>query len=515
MTGEILTKLSGAFANDGKWIVRKKEEVMSMKTTNKMLLSCASAALLIGASPVAAQEAMPSQAEMWKMLQTQASEIKALRDKLEGVEEEVEEVAVVQSAQDQTISRITNAPVRQMVEEDDFAPVGSTEYGYGDSGLGRITGDATAGRFGNTVLGSYGELNYNNNSNSDSRIAEIDQQRFVAYIGHEFNDRLRFFSEIEIEHTFIQDRADGGTPGQVSVEQAFLQLDLTEQVKLNAGILLMPLGIINEIHEPTTFFGVERNPIEAQIIPSTYREAGLGLQGRVGDTGFSYDALITTGLNVTGVSSSGGGDARDVVDATGSSPFDIRGSRTQAARTRPVTPAYTGRVKYTGVPGLELAAAVSYNVDITQGAPEDIDGDGVADLNESVDAVLFSAHIDYLRNGFGLRALYAQNTLGGSLPKLTGEDEQRGYYIEPSYRFELPGSFGVIDDLGTLGVFVRYEDIDEHAGSLGGNQGFSRTGFGVNYWPHPGIVFKADFFDVDRENGRESETFNLGVGYSF
>lgn len=514
-----------------------------------IVATAASLTIMMAASTVMAEEdGLPSRAEMWRIIQQQAAEIEALKQRqseieqrqtatapLRGPAERSAPVLAVAPPQTGPSTQGTGSPAIPTVvqntqvssaqeptpqkaadsEEDLFIPVGSTEYGYGRAGLDRLYKEDAYGRFGDTVIGSYGEFNYNNNDSSASRPSELDMQRFVLYVGHEFNDRIRFFSEIEIEHTFIQDTDDGGTPGQISVEQAFAQFDIADQMRLNAGILLMPLGILNEIHEPVTFFGVERNPIESQIIPSTFREGGIGLQGAIGSTGISYDALFTTGLNVLAVGASGGSDNSDVFGVSGSSPFDIRGSRTQVARTRPRDPALTGRLKYTGIPGLELAASVSYNFDITQGVGEDITADGIIDLNEKVDALLFTTHVDWLYKGWGLRALYAQWWLGGTLPELTGEDIQRGLYVEPSYRFDLPGSLGVIDDLGTLGFFYRYENVDEHAGSLGGAQGFARHGGGLNYWPHPSVVLKADYFYENRESGADANIFNLGLGYSF
>ena len=142
----------------------------------------------------------------------------------------------------------------------------------------------------NTTVGGYGELHYNNLSNgkgTDKKV--LDLHRFVIFVNHEFNDDIRFFSEFEIEHAFISDNNDGSgntSPGEVEVEQAFVQFDIGENTNVDAGVFLIPVGILNETHEPPTFYGVERNPVEKNIIPVTWWEGGAMLSGHY-DSGFS------------------------------------------------------------------------------------------------------------------------------------------------------------------------------------------------------------------------------------
>ena len=119
-----------------------------------------------------------------------------------------------------------------------------------------------------TVIGGYGELHYNNIEDTES----IDFHRFVLFFGHEFTESIRFFSEFELEHALSGD----GKPGEVELEQAYIEMDLTESTTLKTGLFLVPVGIINETHEPPTFYGVERNPVEKNIIPATWWEAGAG-----------------------------------------------------------------------------------------------------------------------------------------------------------------------------------------------------------------------------------------------
>jgi hypothetical protein len=124
-----------------------------------------------------------------------------------------------------------------------------------------------------TTIGGYGELHYNahrDDDNSDNHKSQIDFHRFVLFINHEFNDKMRFVSELELEHSLSGE----GQPGEVELEQAYIQYDLTQKTNVVGGLFLIPVGIMNETHEPPTFYGVERNDVEKNIIPTTWWEGG-------------------------------------------------------------------------------------------------------------------------------------------------------------------------------------------------------------------------------------------------
>ncbi len=125
-----------------------------------------------------------------------------------------------------------------------------------------------------TTIGGYGELHYNNIDNKlgeDKK--EFDFHRFVLFFGHEFTENTRFFSELEVEHSISGD----GQNGEVELEQAYIEHDFNQALTAKAGLFLMPVGIINETHEPPAFYGVERNPVEKDILPATWWEAGLAM----------------------------------------------------------------------------------------------------------------------------------------------------------------------------------------------------------------------------------------------
>lgn len=323
-----------------------------------------------------------------------------------------------------------------------------------------------------TTIGGYGEMHYNNLSNNKtggSDKKEIDFHRFIMFLGHEFSSDVRFWSELEVEHSKVDDSG-----GEVAIEQAYLEFDLTDNLMARTGIMLVPVGIINETHEPPTFYGVERNNVEKYIIPTTWREGGAGIAGRSG--GVSYDFMVHSGLKT---------------DA--SSNYAVRSGR-KAVREAPADDlAYTARVKWTGIPGLELAAAVQQQTDITQGT------DSTAGA-----ATLAEAHLIWQAGPFALRTLYATWSLDGEGPRSAGADEQTGWYVEPS--FKLSPKFG---------VFARHSTWDNQVNS-GTDTEMTQTDVGFNYWPHPNVVLKADYQTQDAPQGKnEYDGFNLGVGYQF
>ena len=328
------------------------------------------------------------------------------------------------------------------------------------------------GSRGTTVVGAYGELHYNNLSsqNGGSDKKEIDFHRFILFLGHEFNDRIRFWSELEVEHSKVDDAG-----GEVAIEQAFLEFDLNDDLMARAGILLVPVGLINETHEPPTFYGVERNPVAKYIIPTTWREGGASLRGRLGG-GFSYDLMLHSGLKLDA--------AKD---------YAVRKGR-QAVREAPADdPAVTARLKWTGVPGLELALAVQRQTDAAQGTDPGVGA-----------ATLVAPHVVWQKGRFGLRAVYASWDIEGSGPAGIGADEQTGWYVEPSFR---------IND--KWGVFARYNTWDNQAGDAADSE-YTQVDVGFNYWPHPDVVIKVDYQDQDVPPGEnELDGINIGVGYQF
>jgi hypothetical protein len=389
------------------------------------------AAALLAISASAAATEMPSQEEMWEIIQQQQREIEALKA---GQKENTEKVeAVVDVAEE---SQKTAAGAASWTE--------------------------------NTQIGGYGELHYNN---LDSK-KEIDFHRFVLFFGHQFTDKLRFWSELELEHSVSGDDQNG----EIELEQAYLEYDLNENHRAKAGLFLLPVGILNETHEPPTFYGVERNPVERNIIPTTWWAGGAALNGEIAP-GWSYDLGVHEGL-----------------ETSASNNYAVRKGRQKTSEANANDLAGTTRVKWTGMAGVELAATVQYQSDVTQGEDPD-----------AGHAWLFETHTDIQRGPFGFRALYARWDLDGDGPKSVGADEQEGFYIEPSYKIT-----------PEWGVFARYNQWDNQAGDGNSDSEKKQVNAGVNFWPHPDVVLKADVQQQDNEgNSKNDNGWNLGVGYQF
>lgn len=445
--------------------------------------ACA-AVIALCCSAANAQTPPPSPEEMWAIIQEQSRLLEEQRREIDALKLEL---GMVQANQEDTETSV--AEVQQAASQAQAAAV-EAQLAAVDASTNALNMDPlseTAGTSGGwwdrTSIGGYGELHY-----QGGPVDRVDFHRFVLFFGHEFTNDIRFFSELELEHALAGD----GAPGEVELEQAYIQVDVNDRNRINAGLQLLPVGILNETHEPPTFFGVERNPIESNIIPSTWWEAGVGVNGNLGASGISYDLLASSGLDVP---------------TTGANAFRVRSGRQKVANATAKSPALTGRIRYTGMPGLELAASGHYEFDITQSSGDPITGN-------KVPAFLFTTHADARFGGFGLRALYASWWIDGIGASALGRDRQTGFYLEPSYRFPFEG-IRIGGEAGEAGVFYRYSSWDNNAGMSALDLGSDQHVFGVNYWPHPNVVFKFDYLMDRPQSGADSNRVDAGIGFQF
>jgi hypothetical protein len=395
-------------------------------------------ATVIGLSFAATTQAgTPSIEEMWEIIQKQQAEISTLKNQLEQNDSRITKTEIIAEA---TVSA---------VEEISLAPAASNK----------------------THIGGYGELHYNKLEKDDGSGDKdtVDFHRFVLFTSHQFSDSIRFFSELEVEHSIAGD----GQVGEVELEQAYVEWDLANNKSAKAGLFLMPVGILNETHEPDTFYGTERNAVEKNIIPATWWEAGAALSGEL-SPGLSYDVAAHSGLFLD------------------SGEYKPRDGRQKVGKARADDMAFTGRLKYTAIPGLELAASLQLQTDMRQGEGEKIGG------------TLFETHLAWQKNDFQLRALYAAWDFDDAINSIkAGADKQTGFYIEPSYK---------ITD--KFGVFARISEYDNTAGGVT-DSAIEQYDLGVNYWLHPNVVFKIDYQNQDNSAGTGSDGINIGVGFSY
>ncbi|MGH7614756.1 MAG: hypothetical protein ACREMW_12040 [Gemmatimonadales bacterium] len=347
-----------------------------------------------------------------------------------------------------------------------------------------------------TTIGGYGEAHYTNESGPRTP-GRVNLARFIVYLAHRFDDRLTFRSELEVEDAKIE----GGEPGgEVALEQAYLDYRLADWFTLRTGLVLPPVGIINETHEPPTFNGVARPAFDHDVIPTTWREIGLGALGTVPwVAGLSYRVYLVNGLKADGFSADAG----------------IRGGRQEGREASFANPSLTGRLEWAR-PGLKLGGSFWYggtaNQDSVLGA-----GSFAAPVG------LLSADARYDVGGFMFRGVVANINVSEAQATNARYGGAVGSRIAGGY---LEAAYDLLHVLAPassqrLTAFVRHERYDTQAAVPAGtlkDESLSRrlTTFGLSYKPTYNTVFKGDYQVRRNKAGvAEGEVLSLGVGYQF
>ena len=341
-------------------------------------------------------------------------------------------------------------------------------------------------------LGGYGEALYQN-FDDQAKTDEWDFLRAVIYMGYTYNDKFVLNTEIEIEH------AADDKEGEVAVEFAYLDYLWMPEVNLRGGLLLVPVGLMSEYHEPTTFLSARRPDVESKIIPSTWRENGVGVFGDA--AGFSYKAYLMNGFDGENFTSAG-----------------LRSGRQKASKAEGDDLAGVARLDYTAIDGLVVGASLYY-------------GDSGQDLPFSLNTFLYEGHVDWTWKGLEVRALAVVAKVDGAedlnnylvardeLDPTDFDpvgDEMRGWYVQAGYDvFSLlrPGA-------ASLTPFVRYEAYDTQDKVSGGFTASGKndvklTSVGLNFKPIEEIVIKAEYQFYDDDADRLSDQMNVGLGYIF
>jgi hypothetical protein len=347
-----------------------------------------------------------------------------------------------------------------------------------------------------TTIGGYGEVHYTNRSGRNTP-AEVNLRRFVVYLAHTFNDKLAFRSELEVEDAKVE---GGSAGGEVAMEQAFLDYRLSSRVTLRTGLVLAPFGIINEVHEPPTFNGVDRPAFDHDVIPTTWRELGVGVVGTLPVAeGLSYRLYLVNGLRADGFS-----------DAEG-----IRDGRQEGREASFANPSLTGRLEWVR-PGLRLGGSFWYGGTT---AGDTLLGTGSFDAPLTV----LSADGRYEMGGLSLRGVIATVGVGNAqqINALYGSavgSRISGGYLEGAYDLL---RFMARHTTQKLNAFVRYERYDTQTSVPTGttrNAELARriTTLGLAYKPTWNTVFKGDY-EVRRTGSgtAEGETLRFGMGYQF
>jgi hypothetical protein len=358
----------------------------------------------------------------------------------------------------------------------------------------------------NITIGGYAQIDYNQPLNDTATAnGKMDVHRMIIFFGYKFNDKVTFVSEIELEHV-----------KEVYVEQAFLNYKIAEPFSLRAGLMLIPMGIINEYHEPTTYNGVERPNVDGKIIPTTWREMGAGFTGNIDNLSLKYQAYVVNGF----LSYDGSGKLR------GSDM--LRKGRQKAAESTINTPNYSGKLDFYGIKGLKLGAAVylgQTQSTLYNNIPNnDTTGMMAKADSSSVGVTMFGFDARYQFKGLHLRGQFIKSDISGAeaYNSFTGKDlgsSMLGYYGELGFDV-----LSVLkkDAKEKVILFGRYEYYDTHAKVPDGtdrNDSYARTDmtFGVSYKVAAGAVFKADYqiMDNNGEDNVPSKQINFGVGVWF
>lgn len=370
-------------------------------------------------------------------------------------------------------------------------------------------------RAASTSLGGYGELHAGHvrPEEGDSK-SSIDMHRLVLFIAHNFNKDLRFYTELEVEHAFV----GGSNPGEVGVEQAFVDWKLHgDALSLRAGIVLVPMGIVNQWHEPPIFNGVERPNVDKLIIPSTWREGGVGIFGEPID-GLRYELYVIGGLNPLKFSAKKG----------------LRSGRQQVAEAKMDSVALTGRLEYEPMLGMVAGVSAYYSdAGANAGTAYKVKGDDgagkptVEKFDLSLPVLGASADVRVRHKGLEARAVAAFFSIGNTddLRELT---DKSGNAIGPDVGSQLLGAYAEVgydvlrlltETEKQLVPFFRYERYDPTFAvdkeSKAGETGATDLVFGLTYRPVLQLAFKANAILRTPDDGTKSTVIDLGVGWMF
>ena len=333
-------------------------------------------------------------------------------------------------------------------------------------------------------IGGYGEMFYANPDNGEDY---ADVYRFITYFGYRFTDNVILNVEIEYEH------GDTSQGGKVVVEFFHLDFLWKDEINLRVGNLLVPMGLVNLRHEPTLFRTVQRPEVEKYLLPSTWHENGLMTYGTFEDVGITYSAGMINALNIDS----------DTTREAGQSW--IRDGRIGSAKNGSFSPAFVGRVDYTGMPGLMAGVSFYYGDGSNKKDATGIDG---------LTTTIFDVHASYESGAFSATALYTQTNLDGAEKLGVGAVEKAsGYYVNASY--DISSLVGV--DM-KIPLFAQYQNFNPIESTVdGSNEEKYQTQIatiGFNVFPSDQTVLKFDYAMQD-VGGVEQNTLSVGMGFLF
>lgn len=367
-------------------------------------------------------------------------------------------------------------------------------------------------------IGGYGEAYYRKivgdaGSGKSRKRDSTDLLRMVIYTGYKFTENIVFNTEVEFEHATTGSTITSGG-GSASVEFAYLDFFWRDWANFRAGLLLLPMGFVNEIHEPPYFLGVNRPEVERQIIPSTWRENGAGVFGSLGE-GLDYQLYVVNGLN-----------------AEGFSPSGLRGGRQKGNRALAEHLAVSGRVDW--YPYDELQLGGSFYVG-NSGQNQTLAGTGSDVRLPDTLTTIWEVHTQYENRGLHLRGLFTMAHIEGAddlTRALQGAAKGTGSILKMTEAIggQMLGGYGEIsydvmpllrpESEMSLMPFYRYEYYDTQRDmpdgfSADGNKRRQIHTVGMQFKPISNVVLKLDLRKRSAEEGTVEDEVNLGIGYAF
>jgi hypothetical protein len=330
-------------------------------------------------------------------------------------------------------------------------------------------------------IGGYGKMDYYHKSKEGSNNADnIDVYRFIPYIGYKFTDNIIMNTEIEFEHGGAKEGATGD--GYVIIEFMYLDFLINENFNIRVGNMLMPMGLINERHEPTLFTTVQRPNTSKKLIPSTWHPNGIMAHGKITDD-LSYKIGGFSALQL----GRGDGEGNDWIRDSRLGSF-----RADEKNDERLGLAVVGRLDYTGINGLFVGASTYVDSNL----------------------VMADVHFDYQANAFRTYGVYTQthrsNTVIGEPEKAKGGFINFGYDI-----------LSLTKSQDKMPLFIQYENVTAQDKITGGGSVDSTDSItvGINYFPHEQVVLKADYaMHKDNSlasNEDETKIFSLSMGFIF
>ncbi|MEM7244836.1 MAG: hypothetical protein AAF533_05800 [Acidobacteriota bacterium] len=452
-----------------------------------------------------------AQTSLEQRLRQLTAQMEALQGEVNSLRGEMaRKEAVAEKKQEEVFSMVetlTDEVERSRLGEAFGGRVGEGRYGLGPAASKVYNVDK------GVAIGGYGEMlaeafdSELDDGTRSSKKDQIDFLRAIVYFGYKFNDRIVFNSELEFEHAVAASGDTGvGSRGSVSVEFAYLDFLFKDAFNVRTGLLLAPLGHVNELHEPPVFLGARRPEVEQSLIPTTWRENGAGFFGETDLV--SYRVYLMAGFDASKFSDS----------------KPLRSGRQKGSRSRMEDLGVAGRIDFTPTPGLTVGLGAYYGHS----------GQDITYLGEELEVStrMWEAHLDWRHRGTQVRALWVDGslgdtaelnaTLGKSGSDAIGEGFSGGY---------LEVGHDILSHRGTdqqLIPFVRWETIDsqesvEEFFADGTSTGFLRDPandrdywtYGISYLPHPQVAIKAEYRNEDNDAGTGQDQFNIAVGFNY